>query len=279
MTKSRPIDPLVTPEELSGLLDEVAILDATYVMPADPLRCESDFRAAHLPGARLFRIDEIADRGASLPHMLPEAAVLAQALAALGIDGTRPVVVYDRSPNHFSAPRVWFTLRLFGLEDVRVLDGGLLRWLGEGRPVESGPPDEAPTAAPGLLFNPLRVVDGREMARIVAAGGRTILDARARDRFEGRAPEPRPGLKSGHMPGAICRPFSALTGADGRFLGPDALRDHFGPVGARPVVTCGSGMTACVLALGLERIGVQAALYDGSWAEWGQGALGPIHGG
>lgn len=271
-------DPLITPRQLHDLLDEAIVLDATYYLPPDPVRSRDDHRTLRVPGARLFEIDEIADKSSDLPHMLPSEDTFAAAMAALGIDGTRPVVVYDRSANHFSAPRVWFTLRAFGVPDVRVLDGGLKAWIAAGLPTETGLAKDA-DAAPRRQW---RLKDGSaltgpEMAEQAKRDPAAIVDARSADRFAGRAPEPRPGLQSGHMDGSLNVPFDTLTGPDGRFLDAEALSAVFGGLASpSPVVTCGSGMTACALALGLARIGTNARLYDGSWADWGRGELGPI---
>lgn len=271
-------DPIVTPDWLAQNLDRVKVLDATYYLPADPDRIRRDYDAAHIPGAALFEIDAVCDGNSDLPHMLPDEGTFARAMAALGIDGRVPVVVYDRSANHFSSPRVWYTLRLFGLHHSYVLDGGLPAWIAAGYPVSSGASTVTPVAEVDWTLDRARVLTGADMAAFVAAGGETIFDARSRERFEGRAPEPRPGLSSGHMAGASCVPFTELTDADGRFAGVDALRAMFAAAqGRSPIVTCGSGMTACVLALGLDRIGIGARLYDGSWADWGRGQLGAIH--
>lgn len=270
-------DPLVTAEWLAANLDDVVVLDATYYLPPDPSKSRSDFETARIPGARLFEIDEIANRTSGLPHMLPDETLFSEAMAALGIDGTKPVVVYDRSASHFSAPRVWFTLRLFGLKEAYVLEGGLNAWTNAGHPTDSGSASHEPAAPVNWTLDRDRVLSGRQMAERVAAGNETIFDARSQDRFDGTAPEPRPGISSGHMTGATCTPFTALTNDEGGFAGADQLRTIFAAVDkSDPIVTCGSGMTACVLALGLERIGIKARLYDGSWVEWGSGELGEI---
>lgn len=262
-------DPLISAAELAA--SEALILDATYYLPADQARARAEYRAGHLPGARFFDIDRVSDPEARLPHMLPPPEVFGPAMAALGIDGSRPIVVYDRSVTHFSAPRVWFTLQAYGLE-ARVLDGGLSAWTG---PLVSGEETGA-VAERAWTLEASRVIAGEELARDLDR--LQILDARGAARFEGRAAEPRPGLISGHMPGARNIPFDQLT-SEGRFLAPEALRALFaGKTGPETVLTCGSGMTAAVLALGLARIGQRARLYDGSWAEWGQGKLGPIVG-
>lgn len=269
-------DPLVSADWLADHLEEVVVLDATYFLPPDPARSQAEFRDAHIPGARLFEIDEVSDHDHPLPHMMPDPATFSQAMAALGIDGSKPVVVYDRSPNHFSAPRVWFTLRAFGLAESYVLDGGLALWQAGGHPVAEGSRDAEPVAPRDWSLEAGRVLTAAEVAD-EAEAATPILDARSAERFEGRAPEPRPGLSSGHMPGSRCAPFTALTGEDGRFRTADELAPIFAGIEeVEPVVTCGSGMTACVLALGLARLGRKARLYDGSWAEWGTGTVGPI---
>lgn len=270
-------DPLVSVEWLAENIKQVVVLDATYYLPPDPERSRSDFLTERVPGAQLFEIDKVADQTSDLPHMLPSEEDFAQAMAALGIDGSCPVVVYDRSANHFSAPRVWYMLRLFGLQNCFVLDGGLNAWKAAGQALASG--DATSKAAPVRTwqFSSAYVLSGKKMAQVVASGKETILDARAQDRFDGKAPEPRPGLSSGHMPGATCTPFTSMTDESGQFVSQERLAEIFNISGVTlPIVTCGSGMTACTLALGLERIGIQARLYDGSWADWGQGTLGPI---
>ena len=270
-------DPIVTVDWLANNLGDVVVLDASYVLMADPATIRSEFLAEHIPGARLFEIDQVADHSSDLPHMLPTEAQFATAMSEFGIDGSRPVVVYDRSANHFSAPRVWMTLKLFGVEACYVLNGGLQAWKAAGHAIESGDPAKASVAAKDWALDRSRVLSGADMAECVKAGSETIIDARANNRFIGEAPEPRPGLTSGHMPGSSCVPFTGLTDVDGNFLDPAALSELFkGLATANPIVSCGSGITACVLALGLERMGIKARLYDGSWTEWGQGKLGPI---
>lgn len=270
-------DPIVSVDWLSTNLDKVVVLDATYVLLADPEQIKSDYLAEHIPGARLFEIDNVADPDSELPHMLPSNEHFAQAMAKLGVDGTRPVVVYDRSANHFSAPRVWFTLKLFGVNECYVLNGGLAAWKQAGNTTDEGKPAPAAVSQRTWTLDRSRVVSGEQMSQFVEACSETILDARAKNRFVGEAPEPRPGLSSGHMPGSVCVPFAGLTDAEGNFADPQTLKEIFKEIESpNPIVSCGSGITACVLALALARVGIEARLYDGSWAEWGRGTLGPI---
>lgn len=264
-------DPIVSPEWLSQKKADVVVLDATHFLPADRERTRHEFETVRVPGARLFEIDEIADKTSGLPHMMPDMNTFAEAMAKLGIDGTKPVVVYDRSAGHFSAPRVWFTLRVFGVPDVYVLEGGLKAWQAAGKPVEAGPETGPTVSERDWTYDEEAVVTADQVLGILKDKSAPVIDARSADRFAGRAPEPRPGLRSGRMPGALNLPFDQLTEADGSFAGVTKLREIL-PIGTGddpPVVTCGSGMTAAVLALGMARIGVSARLYDGSWTEWG----------
>lgn len=185
-------DPIVKADWLAKNLDRVHVLDATYYLPADPTRSRLEFETVRIPGARLYEIDEVCDTQSDLPHMLPDAATFARAMANLGIDGRKPVVVYDRSANHFSAPRVWFTLRVFGIMESFVLDGGLNIWKRSGHPVSSGACEATTVPERSWVLDKSRVVSGADMAALVAARCETVLDARAQDRFDGKAPEPRP---------------------------------------------------------------------------------------
>jgi thiosulfate/3-mercaptopyruvate sulfurtransferase len=270
-------DPIVTADWLARNLSQTIVLDATYLMPADPVRCLADYRGAHIPGARFFAVDEIAASGVSLPHMLPDPETFGAAMARLGIAPGDRVVVYDRSKNHFSAPRVWLTLVLYGFDKVHVLDGGFDAWTRAGHAVAKGVEPWEPQVLQSWDLQSDRVIDGETLKAQIDATGPLILDARSQERFNGTAPEPRAGLKSGHMRGSTCVPFTSLTRSDGMFATRDELYDIFGDLGdTTPIVSCGSGMTACVLALGLARIGRASCLYDGSWAEWGKGELGEI---
>lgn len=279
---NRTSDPLVSARWLEAHLDDVVIVDATYCLPADPAGVRAAFADKHIPGARLFEVDEIADKTVALPHMMPSPDVFSQGVGALGIGEDDRVVIYDRSGNHFSAPRVWKTFRAFGHEAAQVLDGGLNAWEIAGFPVERGEASAPSKTYRARHATPVGAVSLEGMRDLVAGkGSAQIVDARSTGRFEGSAPEPRAGLRGGHMPGAYNLPFDRLTGPNGHFLSAGELAVLFRAAGVdpdRPVVaSCGSGMTACVLALGLARIGQgHAAIYDGSWTQWGGLADTPI---
>lgn len=269
------MSPLVTPLWLAERLDDsqIVVLDATLppVGVTPPVDTRARYLEQHIPGAIFFDIDELSDHGTTLPHMLPSEEEFARSMGALGVSDAATIVVYEQS-GVFSAPRAWWMLRVFGARDVRLLDGGLQAWVAAGLPVEAGA-----VARPEASFEARRdrgaVVDFGEIERAIAAEAQ-ILDARSAGRFAGTAPEPRPGISSGHMPGSMNLPFGELA-EDGRLLRPEKLRAAFEAKGVRldePVITtCGSGVTAAVLALGLEIAGAQQVrIYDGSWAEYAQ---------
>jgi len=268
------VEPLVTTEWLAKELGapDLRVLDGTWHMPQLERDPRAEFAQAHIPGAAFFDIDAIADHATSLPHMLPDAATFARAVGALGVGSGDRVVIYDVR-GVISAARVWWTFRAFGHDAVAVLDGGLRKWRAEGRPVESGTP--APAARPFKATpRPELVRDLDAMRANLASRAAQVLDARSAGRFAGTEPEPRAGLRGGHIPGSLSLPYDSLYRADGTLKAPDELRAALQGAGldlARPVVTtCGSGVTASVLALALYLAGRRdVAVYDGSWSEWG----------
>jgi thiosulfate/3-mercaptopyruvate sulfurtransferase len=274
-------DPLVSTAWLAEHLasPEVQVVDASWHMPAENRSGRAEYEQAHIPGAVFFDIDQIADRSVDLPHMLPSPEAFAQAAGALGLRRAATVVVYD-SVGIFSAPRVWWTLRTMGFPNVRVLDGGFKKWRAEDRPVERGAASPvSSTVAADFRPELLRSVD--DVRRIVANGGAQLVDARSGPRFRGEAPEPRAGLRSGHMPGAKNLAWNDLIRPDGTMKPTAEIRTAF--EGARvdlaaPIVTtCGSGVSASLLALALARLGRDdVAVYDGSWTEWGSLADTPV---
>jgi thiosulfate/3-mercaptopyruvate sulfurtransferase len=273
MTKDDPRT-LVSTGWLGAHLEDpdLRILDASWYLPQMARDARAEYAAAHIPGARFFDIDEMSDHRSALPHMAPPPEKFISRMRAMGVGDGHQVVVYD-GMGIFSAARVWWTFRLMGKTDVAVLDGGLPKWRAEGRPLEDMPPvlrDRHMTVQrqAGL------VKDVTQVAQASKLGDHEILDARSPGRFRGDEPEPRPGLRCGHIPGARNVPFQTLLNPDGTMKDPAALRAVFDAAGvdlARPVITsCGSGVTAAIINLALERIGHRDhALYDGSWAEWG----------
>jgi thiosulfate/3-mercaptopyruvate sulfurtransferase len=241
-------------------------------MPHLQRDARAEFAQAHIPGAVFFDIDAIADRRSALPHMLPRASEFAQSVGRLGIGRRDRVIVYD-TRGVVSAARVWWTFRAFGHDAVFVLDGGLPRWRAEGRTVEAGVPAPRPRRFTARLRKSL-VRDLAAVRQNLKTHKAQVLDARSRGRFAGTEPEPRAGLRGGHIPGSLNLPYDELYQKDGTLLPADALRAKFEAAGVdlgKPVVTsCGSGVTASVLALGLSVIGrPDVAVYDGSWTEWG----------
>jgi thiosulfate/3-mercaptopyruvate sulfurtransferase len=268
------VDPLVTTEWLAKELGapDLRVLDGTWHMPQLKRDPRAEFAQAHIPGAAFFDIDAIADHATSLPHMLPDAATFARAVGALGIGSGDRVVVYDVR-GVISAARVWWTFRAFGHDAVAVLDGGLRKWRAEGRPVESGMP-AAPARAFKATARPELVRDLDAVRANITSRAAQVLDARSAGRFAGTEPEPRAGLRGGHIPGSLNLPYDSLYRPDGTLQSPAELRVALQGAGvdlARPVVTtCGSGVTASVLALALYLVGRRdVAVYDGSWSEWG----------
>lgn len=274
MTASR-IGPLVTTEWLAGRLDdpEIRIIDASWHLPAAGRDGRAEYEARHIPGGVFWDIDAIADRNDPLPHMLPDPDSFAADMSALGIGDDMHVVVYD-AVGMMTAPRVWWTLRHFGHDRVSVLDGGLIKWLAENRPIDGG--TVAPPPARFTPRPPRQDVRTLEQVRAnIATRAEQVLDARSAGRFLGVDPEPRPECRPGHIPNSLNLPFTELIDPETKTMRPsEELARSFSEAGVdadRPVITsCGSGVTACVLALGLHVLGRgDVAVYDGSWSEWG----------
>jgi thiosulfate/3-mercaptopyruvate sulfurtransferase len=272
---------LVSTEWLAAHLDDqaVTILDASFKLPGITPTAPEDYARAHIPGAVFFDVDAIADHANPLPHMLPKPAEFARMVGALGIGDGQKVVIYDGAG--IAATRAWWMLRTMGHGDVCVLDGGFRKWRAEGRPVTDAVPHPSartftPRFAPGLV---------RDKAQLLAnlkSRGAQVVDARSAPRFAGSAPEPRPGLRAGHIPGAINLPWEQLNDPkDGSFLPRATLEARLRAAGLAPdrdvVASCGSGVSACVVAFALHLAGwKEAAVYDGSWSEWGLEGDTPI---
>jgi thiosulfate/3-mercaptopyruvate sulfurtransferase len=251
---------------------DLRILDASWFMPDSGRDAKAEYQSAHIPGARFFDIDEIADTRSGLPHMAPPPEKFVSRMRAMGVGDGHQVVVYDGT-GLFSAARVWWTFRLMGKTDVAVLDGGFPKWQAEGRPIEDMPPvlrDRHITVSRQAHL----VRDVTQVAAAAKLGNHAIIDARSPGRFAGTEPEPRPGLRSGHIPGSANLHYARLLNENGTMKPAGELRMIFEQAGvdlAKPAITtCGSGITAAILSLALERIGKRDhSLYDGSWAEWG----------
>jgi thiosulfate/3-mercaptopyruvate sulfurtransferase len=265
---------LVSPGELADRLGspKLVIVDASWYMPAAKRSGRAEWEAARIPGAVFFDLDGIADHSTDLPHMLASAEAFAAAVGALGIAADDEIVVYDGA-GLFSAPRAWWNLSVYGAANVRILDGGLPQWKAEGRPLDTTPPAAIAPKTFVPKIDSARIASLDDVVAILAAGSATVVDARAAERFQGLVAEPRAGLRSGHMPGAKNVPHSKVV-KDGRLADAATLADAFAAVDLdRPIVTsCGSGVSAAILWLALEALGVpraRLALYDGSWTEWG----------
>lgn len=257
---------------LAEHLDEpgLQVVDASWYLPTQGRDGRQEYEAGHVPSAIYFDLDAVSDHASSLPHMLLDEAAFGREAGELGLSSNATLVVYDGA-GLFSAPRVWWTLRLFGAREVLILEGGLPQWKAEGRPLETGPSRAAP-AHFAARQTPGKVADLEAVRRALTDGGAQVVDARPAARFRGEAAEPRAGLDSGHMPGSFNVPFAGVV-ADGRLRDADGLRQAFGQAGvdlARPVVaSCGSGVSAAILVLAMESLGkTDAALYDGSWTEY-----------
>lgn len=272
---------LVSTEWLAAHLKDpdLRILDASWYLPSDGRDGQAEFEKAHIPGARFFDIDDISDHRSDLPHMAPPVEKFMSRLRAMGVGDGHQVVVYDGA-GLFSAARVWWLFRLMGQENVAVLDGGFPKWLAENRPVEDLPPvirDRHMT----VRFQNQMVRDVTQVSAAAKLETHSIVDARAPERFRGEAPEPREGLRSGHIPGSRNVPYFTLLNDDATLKSPEDTRAIFEAAGvdlSKPTVaTCGSGVTAAVLALAMERMGKHDhSIYDGSWAEWGMFPTVPV---
>lgn len=267
-------NPLVSTEWLAEHLNapDLVVLDASMYLPNAGRDANAEYRAEHIPGAVRFDIDDISDPNSDLPHTLPAPHVFSSKMRRLGIGDGQTVVVYD-SAGFYSAPRAWWMFKVMGVDQVFILNGGLPKWKAEGRPVEDGTvtrPERHFTAR----FNHGAVADLSDVKQMIQDKSRQILDARPAARFKAEVPEPRAGLRGGHMPGAFNTPSTGFTAEDGTFLAPDKLKEIFADAGVdleKPVTTsCGSGVTAAVITLALTLVGHKDhTLYDGSWTEWG----------
>ncbi|MFP4327937.1 MAG: 3-mercaptopyruvate sulfurtransferase [Paracoccaceae bacterium] len=265
---------LVSTDWLAAHLNDpdLRVLDGSFYLPEMGRDARAEYAEGHIPGARFFDIDDIADQRSDLPHMAPPPEKFMSRLRAMGVGDGHQVVVYDGA-GLFSAPRVWWTFRLMGKTDVAVLDGGLPKWKAEGRPLEDLPPVVRDRHMTARRQNHL-VRDVTQVAAASKLGDHEIIDARAPGRFRGEDPEPREGLRGGHIPGSRNLHYRALLNDDGTMKDEAGLRAAFAAAGvdlSRPAITtCGSGVTAAILSLAMERLGkTDHSLYDGSWAEWG----------
>ena len=274
--------PLVSTDWLAGERGkpDLVVFDATKYLPNEPKDGHTEYLAAHIPGARFFDIDQIADPDTDLPHMVPSAGRFAKLIGALGVSNTARVVFYDQK-GLASAARGWWLMGLFGHDAASVLDGGLPKWRAEGRACAAGAEPPPPAASFRPHFRPTRLRGIGDMLHNIETHSELVLDARAAGRFAGTAPEPRPGMRAGRIPGSANLPYTEILEPDGTFRAPAALRARFaaaGIDGTRPVVTsCGSGVSACILTLGMQLAGLPpAAVYDGSWSEWGAHPTVPV---
>ena len=273
MTQTVP-DTFVTPEWLATHLADPSIVavDASYFLPDEGKDAAAIFAAGHIPGAARFDVDDISDRSNPLPHMLPDALTFGEKVGALGLSETMTIVVYDTT-DLIGGARAWWMFRHYGARDVRLLEGGFRAWDASGYPIETGP-STRPATTFAASFDSSDVANAETVLRASETGSAQIVDARAAARYAGSVPEPRAGLRSGHIPGARNVPWRNIVDAGGRLRPSSELADAFRGAGVdidKPIITsCGSGVSAAILLLGLERLGKKdAGLYDGSWSEWG----------
>jgi thiosulfate/3-mercaptopyruvate sulfurtransferase len=259
---------------------DIAVIDASWHLPAAKRDAKAEFLEGHIPGAQFFDIDDISDTETSLPHMLPSPEKFASRMRKLGIGDGKKVIAYDAA-GLFSAARAWWMFRVFGHDDVAVLDGGLPKWKAEGRPLEEGKAPKPQERHFTARYQALMVRDKADVLQAVETGDATIADARSLPRFSALEPEPRPGVRGGHIPGAKNVHYATLLRPDGTLKSSEEIGKVFAAAGVdigKPVITsCGSGVTAAILSLGLELIGAKDhGLYDGSWSEWGAASDTPV---
>jgi thiosulfate/3-mercaptopyruvate sulfurtransferase len=275
-------DDIVSTEWLDAHLGspDICIIDASWHMPATKREAKKEFAEGHIPGAQFFDIDDLSDTASALPHMLPSPEKFSSRMRKMGIGDGKRVIAYDAA-GLFSAARAWWMFKVFGHNDVAVLDGGLPKWKAEGRPLEDGPalnPQERHFTA---RVRSMMVRDMKDVAAALKTGSAQVADARSGPRFRGEEAEPRPHVRAGHMPGAKNVHYASLLKPDGTLKSPDEIKAVFQTAGidlSKPVITsCGSGITAAILSLGLTLTGARDhALYDGSWTEWGGDADNPV---